>query len=143
MIEIERKTFDVENKKRGTILAEINEFIKALYMDDEDISLIEEKLNNIGVDRIVFRDENNKLSPIKYGDINIVGVFVSYPGVIWLVDDTKISHDISGEIRNNYYQDKHSLLSFLKSFRKDLICKIDAYKAPVKVVKQIKNATVK
>jgi hypothetical protein len=109
----------------------------------ECISLINSKLEKLGVDRIVFRDENNKLSPIKYGDINIIGIFVSSPGVIWLVDDTKVSHDISGNIRSWYYQDKHYLLSFSEDLKKGLIDKLESYKTPVKVVKQIKNATVK
>ena len=124
MLEVKGKTFNCDNKKKTQLLEEINEFIKSLYINEKESDRVKNLLLERGVDKIVFRDKDNKLSPIQYGDINIIGVLVSKSGVVWLVDDSKIRSDINGSVRENYYTDKHCITSFTKDFKDVIIKKI-------------------
>lgn len=82
-------------------------------MVQEDVFVIIDKLQNkIGVNKFIFRNEEGKLDPIVCGDLQIVGLFVSGGGVLWLVDDTEVKHDILGNIRPWYFHDKHYALTF-------------------------------
>ena len=92
--------------------------------------------------KIVFRDEKNQLNPIKVGDLNIVGLYISESDILWAVDDTKVKSDMSGQIRAMYWQDKHLLLNFEEDIKHQLIEKLDTY-TPVDKTATFKNATVK
>ena len=126
MIKVEGKNFSISNIKKSQLIEDINKFNSSFYMGDKEIELIERLLSERNTDRIVFRDKENKLSPLIYGDINIIGIFISKPGVVWLVDDTKIKSDIYHKIREFYYVDKHHLSSFTKDFGEELIKKINS-----------------
>ena len=53
-------------------------------MSEEDVFVIKDILQNrIGVNKIVFRDENGKLDPIVFDNISIVGLFISDGGTLW------------------------------------------------------------
>lgn len=90
-------------------------------MNRKDYNNIKKILEERHIDRAVFRNEDNKLSPIQYGDMAIAGIFISSMGIIWLVDDTRIRKDISGNIREDCYKDKHFLLNFDEGIISEII----------------------
>ena len=93
-------------------------------MNREDYNNIKKIIEERHTDRIVFRDKDNKLSPIQYGDLSIIGIFISSMENVWLVDDTRVRKDISGSIREDCYKDKHFLLSFNENIVGELIKKL-------------------
>ena len=111
-------------------------------MNVEDIQYFIDRLGKLGTNKVVFRDENKQLNPIKAEGINIVGLYVSESGILWAVDDTKVKSDMSGQIRGFYWQDKHLLINFEEDIKHQLIERLDAY-APVDKTTTFKSATVK
>ena len=94
-------------------------------MVQEDVFVIIDKLQNkIGVNKFIFRNEEGKLDPIVCGDLQIVGLFVSGGGVLWLVDDTEVKHDMFGDIRPWYFYDKYYALTFPHNCKQKLLEKL-------------------
>lgn len=90
-------------------------------MAQEDILVLKDMM---GCDKIIFRDKEGKLDPIVCGDLHIVGLFVSGGGILWLVDDTEVGHDIHRDIRPWYFHDKHYALTFPYDIEQILIEKL-------------------
>jgi hypothetical protein len=94
-------------------------------MSEEDVFVIKDILQNrIGTNKFVFRDENGKLDPIVFGNISIVGLFVSGGGILWLVDNTEVKHDMFGDIRPWYFHDKYYALTFPHNCKQKLLKKL-------------------
>jgi hypothetical protein len=81
-------------------------------MTQEDVNVVKGKMNQLGLSKVVFYDDDGKIDPIICDGLNIVGLFISDSGILWLVDDTEIMHDIHKDIRPWYFHDKHLALKF-------------------------------
>ena len=95
-------------------------------MTEQDVALLTGMVQATpSVDRVVFTDENGKLDPIALGGMNIVGLFISPSGFLWLVDDTHVSHDMNKRIQPWCYSDKHLAVTFGGDIKNELLKKLE------------------
>lgn len=91
----------------------------------EEVNVIINKMRQLGfTDQVVF-----KVSPIVCDTISVYGLFISSGNILWLVDGSKIVHDMFGNIKPWYFQDKHLALTCKENdMEEKLLEKLENYK---------------